>query len=261
MPRSPHKFHYVYKTTCKITNKFYIGIHSTSDLEDGYMGSGVRISRSLKKYGKQNHVCEILEYLDNRKNLMEREKSLITEEILKDPYCMNIIKGGVSLGLNYSKEHTLETKQQISLKMKGKSYEEIHGDEKAEGERKKRSEGVKRAHSKLNEEERIERYSKSILHLKTPTEETRKKMSESQTGKKKSMETRNKISKGNKNKFVSDETRFKMSLSQRNMSEETKNKMSMSAKERPKIKCLYCDIVAQYSHISRWHNEKCKNKP
>jgi hypothetical protein len=33
------KYHFIYKTTCLITNKYYIGMHSTDDLEDGYVGS------------------------------------------------------------------------------------------------------------------------------------------------------------------------------------------------------------------------------
>lgn len=34
------KYHYLYKTTNLITNEFYIGVHSTYDLKDGYLGSG-----------------------------------------------------------------------------------------------------------------------------------------------------------------------------------------------------------------------------
>jgi hypothetical protein len=37
-----------------LNNKYYIGMHSTNNLEDGYIGSGDRIRRSLKKYGKEN---------------------------------------------------------------------------------------------------------------------------------------------------------------------------------------------------------------
>lgn len=31
------KYHYIYKTTCLITNRYYIGMHSTDNLEDGYI--------------------------------------------------------------------------------------------------------------------------------------------------------------------------------------------------------------------------------
>ncbi|MFA9263238.1 MAG: hypothetical protein ACEQSB_08035, partial [Undibacterium sp.] len=60
------KYHYIYKTTCKITNKFYVGMHSTDNLEDGYLGSGKILGYSRKKHGDENHVREILEYLPSR---------------------------------------------------------------------------------------------------------------------------------------------------------------------------------------------------
>ena len=53
---------YIYKTTNIITHKFYIGMHRTDNMNDGYLGSGVILKRSLKKYGKENHIKEILSY-------------------------------------------------------------------------------------------------------------------------------------------------------------------------------------------------------
>jgi len=94
MPRKQHKYHYIYKTTCNVTHRYYIGMHSTSNLNDGYLGSGNQLRRSIYKYGKGNHSIEILEFLTNRTDLANREKSLITEDIVNDPNCMNITYGG-----------------------------------------------------------------------------------------------------------------------------------------------------------------------
>jgi len=94
MPRKEHKYHYIYKTTCNVTRRFYIGMHSTSNLEDGYLGSGKRLRRSLYKHGKENHSKEILEFLPNREFLKLREKELINEDLLKDSLCMNLKEGG-----------------------------------------------------------------------------------------------------------------------------------------------------------------------
>ena len=89
-----HKYHFIYKTTCLETNRFYIGMHSTSNLDDGYLGSGRRILISIAKYGRVKHSFEILEFLPNRTALKNREKELLNESLLKDPMCMNLQLGG-----------------------------------------------------------------------------------------------------------------------------------------------------------------------
>jgi hypothetical protein len=88
------KYHYIYKTTCIITNKFYIGMHSTDNLEDGYIGSGKRLWYSINKHGKDNHDCEILEFLPDRKTLKEREKQIVNVELINEELCMNLQLGG-----------------------------------------------------------------------------------------------------------------------------------------------------------------------
>lgn len=94
MPRKQSNIHYIYKTTCNVTNKYYIGMHSTSNIDDGYLGSGKRLRRSIRKYGKENHTKEILEYCQNREELAARERELITEEHLSHYLCMNLMSGG-----------------------------------------------------------------------------------------------------------------------------------------------------------------------
>ncbi len=69
-------------------------MHSTDDLDDGYFGSGKLITRSVKKHGLDLHKKEILEFLDSRIALKERERQLVTEEIVNDPLCMNLQLGG-----------------------------------------------------------------------------------------------------------------------------------------------------------------------
>jgi hypothetical protein len=111
------KYNYIYKTTCIITNRFYIGMHSTDNLEDGYIGSGKRLWHSINKHGKENHICEILEFLPDRKSLAEREREIVNQEMLNEELCMNITTGGEG-GYN------LKAVESNRLK-KGKTYEEI----------------------------------------------------------------------------------------------------------------------------------------
>jgi hypothetical protein len=88
------KYHILYKTTCTVTGNFYIGVHSTKNLEDGYLGSGTRLSNSIKKHGKENHVREILQLFENRGDLMKKEREIVNPELLNEEKCMNLKRGG-----------------------------------------------------------------------------------------------------------------------------------------------------------------------
>jgi hypothetical protein len=94
MARKQHKFHYIYKTTCTVTGRYYVGMHSTSNLEDDYIGSGKRLWLSIRKHGRENHQKEILEFLPDRRSLKERERELVNESLIQDPMCMNLATGG-----------------------------------------------------------------------------------------------------------------------------------------------------------------------
>lgn len=94
MPRKEHLYHFIYKMTNLINQKYYIGMHSTNNLNDGYIGSGTNLRRSIKKYGKFNFKFEIIEFHSNRKSLKKREKELVNEDTLKDKKCLNLQIGG-----------------------------------------------------------------------------------------------------------------------------------------------------------------------
>jgi len=88
------KYHYIYKTTCSVTGKFYVGMHSTDNLEDGYLGSGKILGYSRLKHGDENHVKEILEFCSSRDELKQREKDIVNEELLNHPLNINLKYGG-----------------------------------------------------------------------------------------------------------------------------------------------------------------------
>lgn len=94
MPRKQHKYHFIYKTTNLKNGKYYVGMHSTSNLNDGYLGSGTKLRRSIRKYGKENFRLEILEFFNSREELVKREQHLVNEDMLKDDLCMNLKHGG-----------------------------------------------------------------------------------------------------------------------------------------------------------------------
>lgn len=99
-----------------MNNKFYIGMHSTSNLEDGYIGSGKRLWYAIRKYGKENFNFEILEWFSTRKLLKEREIEIVNEELLQDSQCMNLSKGGEG-GFKMSQEAAIQV---------GKRWNQLH---------------------------------------------------------------------------------------------------------------------------------------
>ena len=71
--------HYVYEITNLVNGKKYIGKRSCKCPieEDKYMGSGILISKAIKKYGKENFRKDILEICDSEELAFEREKCWI----------------------------------------------------------------------------------------------------------------------------------------------------------------------------------------
>ena len=94
MPRKEYKYHFIYKTTCLLNDNYYVGMHSTSNLEDGYLGSGKRLHYAIRKHGKENFKREILDFCDSKISLKRRESELVNDDLLKDPKCINLQHGG-----------------------------------------------------------------------------------------------------------------------------------------------------------------------
>ncbi len=88
------KYHYFYKITNLLNEHFYYGIHSTDNLDDGYMGSGKRLHYAYKKYGMQNFKKEILKFFDTCSDAYEYEAEMVTEELVKNSDCYNVQLGG-----------------------------------------------------------------------------------------------------------------------------------------------------------------------
>lgn len=93
MDLSHKKYHFIYRVT-RNDGAFYVGRHSTDDLDDGYFGSGIHIKRSLRKYGKSAHRFEILEFVESFQLLKKREEKLVNQDLLESEGCLNIAIGG-----------------------------------------------------------------------------------------------------------------------------------------------------------------------
>lgn len=94
MARKEKKYHFIYKTTNILSGRYYIGMHSTDNLDDGYLGSGDRLRLAVRKHGKENFEREILEFVNSRVDLRNRESEIITLDEIAKVDCMNLVVGG-----------------------------------------------------------------------------------------------------------------------------------------------------------------------
>jgi hypothetical protein len=158
------KYHYIYKITRNDgSGKYYIGMHSTDDLEDGYFGSGQLLWKSIKKHGKEKHSKEILEHLSSREALKFREKQIVNEELLGDKLCMNLKLGGEGGWDHVPREIVLE-----NLSKRNPNWKHYNGSELA---RKNSSENMKRVNATHN-------FRHDLFKGKSHSEETKRVIGE-----------------------------------------------------------------------------------
>ena len=85
------KYHYLYQITNIANGKIYVGIHSTTNLNDGYSGSGKVIIRAIEKSGEENFIKEIKCFYKNREELAKAENEIVNEEFIKDENTYNLV--------------------------------------------------------------------------------------------------------------------------------------------------------------------------
>ncbi len=141
------KYHYIYKITRIDTGRFYIGMHSTDDLDDGYFGSGKIITASIKKHGKDKHTKEILEQLPSREALKLRERELVNSFLIQNSLCMNLKVGGEG-GWDHLNQGSDEHRQRCSRAGKiGCRHDALIKWSKSEEGRKKSGAAFKKLHA------------------------------------------------------------------------------------------------------------------
>ena len=177
------KYHYTYKTTNLINNRYYLGMHSTNRLDDGYLGSGKRLYYELNKYGRDNFKFEILKHFSCREDLVQAEIALITEEDLKNTNCLNMVQGGggfspiSSAVANNRRKHLLESNKEWKedyskkLSMSLLVYREGLSEEEVLHLNKKVKEGLKRIN-----------HNHATFKGRKHTQDTIKKMKQSKIG-------------------------------------------------------------------------------
>ena len=170
---------FIYKTTNLINGKFYIGQHSTENLDDGYMGSGTYLKKAFKKYGKENFKCEIIEIVNGSKDDLDN-----VEEFFIKHYIQKVGKKNMYNATEHAsgcpKGHPAWNKgRSLSEEIRKKLSEVKKGRHRFEETKKKLSEANKGRHHSEESKKKISEVRKGIQF----SEETKKKMSEAHSKK------------------------------------------------------------------------------
>lgn len=96
-------------------------MHSTDDLNDGYMGSGKALQYSIHVYGKKNHRVEILEFAKDRVELALKESKIVDKSKVLDGNCMNMKPGGIGGFMKKVKNNKKRYKKRSSINLKNKT--------------------------------------------------------------------------------------------------------------------------------------------
>lgn len=183
------RYYYTYRITCtagSLKDHYYSGKHITSNLDDGYKGSGKIINDYYKKY-PTDFIKEILCFYETKELLANAERELI-EQYLDDELCLNLTRGGNGGGA-FGRVVSEETKRKVSESNKGKKRGYTWN--KGKKMSKEFCDKVSQSHKgkTLSEEHKQKIKDSSNLHPerhitngmkgKRHSEETKRKMSES----------------------------------------------------------------------------------
>jgi len=232
--------HFIYKTYSK-SGKFYIGRHSTRNIDDGYLGSGKWV---LSIKNKDSLSREILEYAKDPISLKELERKYISEHInYSENMNFNNEPIGFASGRFNPMKHLEVVKQVVKTRTENGSY--IHSDEtkkkiSAAHKGKKCGPSWNKGLTK-HTDTRVAELSKKISNgvskwMSTLTEEQRK----TKFG-----------NTGEKNGFF-------------NKTHSTKTidimKQAQQENRKNKITCEHCNKAVDKANFSRWHGNNCKHE-
>lgn len=234
--------HLLYKTTNLINNKYYYGIHSTEDVNDAYLGSGVLLCKAVKKYGKENFKREIVDTFDTRK------ESLLAEYDIVDPDDENSYN--LDVGGNGADEVHIRSEQvcqRISDARMGMKFAEDH--------RKNISKAVKEV---MKNQEVRDKISKSLVehYKKNPqSEELIQKRVDGRAGYKHSEETKHKMREAQVGKVIPEDQKRKMSDAAKK-----RKVQAWTGKKLPTTECPHCGKIGAIQQMGRWHFDNCKTR-
>ena len=98
-------YNFVYQTICEKNGKSYVGVHKTTDINDGYIGCGIfkpsdafrtkyLFHRAVKKHGYNSFRRYILSFYDTYGDALSEEKYIVNENWVRNSKNYNSAIGG-----------------------------------------------------------------------------------------------------------------------------------------------------------------------
>ncbi|WZB37625.1 segC-like homing endonuclease [Erwinia phage COW86c] len=127
-----HRIYYLYCIENKVNSKIYVGVHSTENFDDGYMGSGVALRKAINKYGIENFEKSIIKFFGSSDEMYLAESEIVDAQFVNSPLTYNMKIGGFGGWNPRTKKHTAETIAKMRISGSGENngfYGKIHTSE------------------------------------------------------------------------------------------------------------------------------------
>lgn len=232
--------HYVYRITCNhpdSTMKYYYGSRTSKNLpeNDNYWSSSTYVHEAIQEYGLSFFTKKVVRVCDNRDEAFALEIALHERfAVDRHPRFFNKSKQ-TKFGFNCT-----------GLTVKGKTYEEIVGEERGSELREMRR--VK-AKGKNNKGEH------NPMFGKNHTDETRAALSDAKQGDKHPFWGMMWITDGKESLRVPKDSELPPGWHIGRTAGWNKGK------EMKKTHCPHCGKLVSKGNMKRWHGDKCKQKP
>jgi group I intron endonuclease len=242
-------------------NKIYIG--QSTNIENRF--NQYRLLRcerqpilynSLKKYGYENHIFEIIEVVEEENLLLEREmywKNYYNVLNIPSLCCRIDGKGG---------KMSIETRNKISSSI-GKYWNNLTKNEYSERVRnhKQTEESIKKIKLKLLGKKKSEEHITNLIKSQNnPETVSKRKKSLRKYWDEMSCDEKERLRQLNIQTQNRPEVKEKLSVNNPSRRPEVKEKQIKSALNRVKLECPYCNKIMDSSNAKKYHFEKCKFK-
>lgn len=171
------KYYFLYRTVNLVNGKFYVGVHSTNDICDDYIGSGVLLKRAIKRYGIDNFRRDILLFFSNENMMYNYESCIVNDEFILDDHNYNIARGGRGDPNYYTSNGIIERRERCNTGERNPMYGKTHSIKSKLKMKRIRLKNPTGTYTRT--EETIEKLRNSLKN-KTKSDDARKSMSKAQ---------------------------------------------------------------------------------